>query len=163
MPALPGMYNAQWIDLQAQKADADRLVIHLHEWTMNGSTLGPDGKRHMDRLVEIIPQLDKPILIADCDDAELNESRRQTIVRELTQRGVTEADALLAIGVPPAEGMYGREAVRAGTQREFGGQFGNNQNNFGGGGFGGNGGLGGALSGAGDGGIGGAGVGGGVY
>lgn len=155
MPAPPGSFNNWWIDAQAHKADADRLVIHQYEWKMGGTTLGPDGERHMDRLVahlpEIIEECPVPILIADSDDEQLNQQRRETIVQELADRGVPDADALVTVGVPPAEGLYGQEAVQAGTFRQsglvnrFGGQAGGGMGTGGFGGMGGMGGFGGGF------------------
>ncbi len=166
IPAKTGTYTCQWQTAQIERAQAGKYVIQQSEWYMNGTTLGPDGRRHVDQIAKCVSQTPFPVVVAQSDDEELNEKRRQALVEKLATCGLADADQRVVIDRPEGEGLYGPEATRYGSLRMLGlsgGGFGGGGGGggFGGGGLGGGGGgggLGGGLGGGG-GGIGGGGMG----
>ncbi len=108
-------------------AAVEEFVIFQREWYQGGNQLGPEGRRHLNLMIEIIGAFANPIIIepqdviigADetIDDAmervrALNEFRRQYIIAELTNAGVPSAEKRVLIGRPRSEGLSGDEAVR---------------------------------------------------
>lgn len=154
MPAQAGTYNCRWQTAQMARADAGKFVIQRHEWYMGGTTLGPDGRRHMEKITTQLCDVPYPVVISRSDNDELNAERQKLVVEYLSANGVQNAADRVIIDTPEGEGLYGPEAARYGSQRMLG------ITGFGGGGFGG-GGFGGG--GAGGGGFGGGGFGGGGF
>lgn len=120
IPSPVGTYACQWQTAQIAKADLDKFVIHQNEWYMGGDTLGPDGKRHMTKIADRLPHVPCPVIIATSDNEELDNTRREFVVKKLADAGVDDAENRVVLAVPEAEGMYGQEAVRNGTIRQMG-------------------------------------------
>jgi hypothetical protein len=153
IPPPAGTYNCRWQTAQMARADAGKFVIHQNEWFMGGTTLGPDGRRHLEQIVARAADAPYPVVISRSDNDALNGERQNLIAAQLAAAGVPHAAERVVIDKPEGEGLYGPEASRYGSQRVLG------ITGFGGGGIGGGGGFGGG--GLGGGGFGGGGVGGG--
>lgn len=118
---------------QAARAELQKWYVQPHEWYLGGTTLGPAGRRHLDRLARCL--LDGPgvVYVEPADDDALNEPRRQAVAAGLRQYGLADADARVRLARSAGEGLYGEDAVRIAPQLFLnGGQLG--------GGFGGQGG-----------------------
>lgn len=141
-PAPPlGFYVSQWYDAQIAKAEFQKQFVQLHEWYLGGSTLGPAGRRHLDRLARgLLDGADK-VFVEPGDDDKLNETRRVALAEQLRKYGVRDADARVVLAYPLGEGLYGDDAVRI-YPRLFLGR-GGGSGGLGGSGFGISGGLGG--------------------
>lgn len=154
IPASSGSYGCRWQTAQMARADAGKFVIHQNEWYMGGTTLGPDGRRHIEQIAAQAGNVPYPVVISRAENDALNTERQRLIVEQLVAAGVPNAIERVVIDRPEGEGLYDPEASRYGSQRVLG------VNGFGGGGFGG-----GVLGGGGfgSGGMGGGGFGGGGF
>jgi len=149
-PPLGSCLNA-WASVQIARAELQELYITLNEWYLGGATLGPAGRRHIERLARSIIDSTSTIYVEPADDTKLNERRLLAIAQELKKFGVTNAEKRVSLATPLAEGLAGEEAVRIYPRLFFIRGFGGG----GGGGGGGLGGMGGGNSGGGGLGIGG--------
>ena len=148
-PPPHGFYVSQWTATQIAKGEQQQLYIAAFEWFSGGTTLGPAGRRHLDRLARGLLDGTGSIYLEPADDAKLNEVRRLSIIAHLKQYGVADPKRRVAMAYPSGEGLFGDEAVRIFPRLLFtrggaGGGMGG-----GGGGSGGGGGLGGGALGGG--------------
>jgi hypothetical protein len=145
---------------QQERAQAERLVVYKHEWYMDKTDPGPDGRRHLaaiSRMLDCVPP-NWPVVVEPVEPEEreivsreeaskLNEARRQRVVEFLLAQGHAEADQRVILGYPTAEGLYGDPTALIGgrylyTQGGFGAGMGGGGMGMGGmGGFGGVGGF----------------------
>lgn len=152
--APPGFYAREWQQAQVAKAELQYQFVQLHEWYMGGVTLGPAGRRHLERLARCLLDGAPAAFLEPADDPALDESRRGLLVAQLKLFGVADADRRVFVARPLGEGLTGDEAVRiyprmlsnrgAGGGGGFGG-VGGGFGGLGGGGFGGVSGVGGSL------------------
>lgn len=117
IPRPAGVYNCEWQTAEIARAAQDKFVIHRDEWYQGGSTLGPDGRRHITWLAGQLPQVSSPVIIATDEDESLNAPRRKAVIDALTLLGIPDAGTRVILGYSEAEGMYGPDAVRAGNAR----------------------------------------------
>ena len=127
------------MDAQAARAEADDFVIYHHEWYLGGIALGPYGQYHVQQIAQRLGSVPFNVTIQATPDQQLNEARRQAVIKALTAAGLTEVELRVAVGYPEAEGLYGEDAERAyqsmlqgGNQNYggFGGNFGRGFGNF---------------------------------
>ncbi|MCS6977851.1 MAG: hypothetical protein NZM31_12715 [Gemmatales bacterium] len=112
-PAPNGTYVQRFRDVQAAKAEADDFVIYKYEWSYGTAELGPFGQYHVNEMVKRLPFVPFPVLIqAHTTDGELNQRRREYVVRLLEMNGIADAEQRVVLGFPEAEGLYGEEAPR---------------------------------------------------
>jgi hypothetical protein len=123
IPPPAGNYNCQWQTEQKGRANRDKNVVFHYEWLAGGDHLGPDGRRHLERIAKLPETGLSPIIIESSDDPALDETRRKALVQVLAKLGAPDGDQRVIIGSPEAEGLYGPEAVRTGN-RFLGGQTG---------------------------------------
>lgn len=141
LPAPNGSYMSAWQLQHKIKADADDFVIYQNEWVDNTTVLGPFGQKHIEKIVQGLPQAKFPVVIEpNWEDPSVNPPRLNKIIQLLAMRGVPDAPQRVVMGWSQAEGLYGDEAERIyfNMHRNQIRQFG-----YGFGGFGGIGGLGG--------------------
>jgi hypothetical protein len=112
IPPPIGTHTNELLGRQVAKAEMDQFVLYLYEWSGDTANFGPFGSRHMERLATRLPSVTYPVIIEPDCDANLNESRRLTVIAFLEQRGITDAGARVRLGYPIAEGIYGEEAPR---------------------------------------------------
>jgi hypothetical protein len=135
IPQPIGTHTNEIFSRQVTKAEPDQFVIYLYEWRGDTAFLGPFGSGHIHRMAERLPKVPFPVVIEPDIDAALNEARRAAVVGYLEKNGITNAQRLVTIGIPQAEGIYGEEAERIyrgmiySRSNNYGG---GNQNNFGG-------------------------------
>jgi hypothetical protein len=132
IPRPAGVYNCQWETAQIARAAQDKFVIHLNEWYQGGTTLGPDGRRHLAWLATQLQQGASSVILATDEDEALNAPRRKAVIDGLTLLGIPDAGTRVALGYSEAEGLYGPDAVRAGNARLGVGNAGGQGNNAGG-------------------------------
>lgn len=150
IPQPLGTFACQWQHAQMDRAELTDFVLFEHEFQNGGAELGPDGRRHIERLVPRLESSAQPVVIARSGDDNLDEARRTHVAAVLAAYGLDEPELRVLSDDPRAEGLYGPEAARIGQQRL------NGTSTLGGGGGLGGGGFGGAtLGGAGLGGFGG--------
>jgi hypothetical protein len=131
-------------------------VIYQYEWIEQSHDLGPFGRRHVDQLIGRLEMQSFQVIIETSESAELDDSRRATIIGQLAERGLNDAASRVAIGYGVAEGLMGDEATRLGQGYLQSGSRGARGSTFGGaGGFGGTTGFGGSSGFGGSGGTGG--------
>lgn len=163
IPQPTGTYACQWQRAQIDRGRLDNFVVHENEWHRGGDKLGPAGAKHVEQLAgELVDPNARVIIESHYDtdenevDEELNEVRREAVVKALAAKGIANADSVVVVGYSNAEGLYGMESVLIGGRRLQGGRIGGGGGGgFGGGGFGGGGFGGGGLGGGGFGGGGG--------
>jgi len=146
-------------------------VVARHEWFSGQDQLGPEGREHVGALAEAVAYNDHPVVLesepvallgdetydeALARTAQLNESRRQSVVAALAASGVPDAPERVILTPVERVGVRGAEAPRIYNQmiNGFGGFGGGRGNQLGnrGGGFGGIGagtGIGGGIGGGG--------------
>lgn len=128
IPAPPGNYVCRWIGLQKERADEIDFVIHQHEWYQDGEELGPRGQQHINVLASRLPQCANLVVVEPYEvrirageklDAavqrgrDLDQIRKERIVRALLEAGVLDAEERVVIDYPRDEGLRGAEAPRA--------------------------------------------------
>jgi hypothetical protein len=159
MPSPNGTYACQWQTAHAGRAEADDFVIYQNEWAGDTNRLGPYGERHLEQLGSRLVESPMPLVIERSPNAELDESRRQSLVAVLAHWGMVDAEERVTVGRAEAEPLYGIDAPNI-SRGYVGGRGGRS----GGGGLGGGlGGGGGGFGGGGSGGFGGGFSGGGIY
>jgi hypothetical protein len=179
LPEPLGVFVRNFQHAQTTKAGGDTFVLYEKEWRTGAkdpdefsTILGPEGVRHLNRLVDALPTVSGPIIIEPTGNRKLNyeqrheldERRYQQVVTQLYLEGIEHPEARVVVAYPRAEGLFGDEAplhypqVLFPAQSLFGfgglGGFGGGLGGFGGGvgGFGGGlGGFGGGLGGFGGG------------
>ncbi|HWL08624.1 MAG TPA: hypothetical protein VNQ76_09475, partial [Planctomicrobium sp.] len=148
IPAPPGTYVRQWEQAHIAGGDQYDFLISRHEWYQGEELLGPEGTRHVRRLVPELQQTSgivviesEPIAIkydeslqdATTRTAQLDEIRRQHVVAMLEQAGVSDASSRVTVEPVARIGVHGAEAPRAYQQLFFGGGRGGGNGGFGGG------------------------------
>jgi hypothetical protein len=121
IPPPNGSYVREWEHRMVAGARADRYVIYLYEWYMGGPCLGPGGRDHLEGIARHLPIVHAPVLVQPCGDEAINQVHRQVVVQYLLDHGIADAEELVILGFPQAEGLYGFEAFR-GFQVLQGGQ-----------------------------------------
>jgi hypothetical protein len=96
---------------QADLAGADQFVFYELEWVKNSTSLGPAGRRHLERVARKLSMVGYPVLIEASSNLVVDQARRATLVTVLASAGIPNAEARVLIGQPVAEGLYGEEAV----------------------------------------------------
>jgi len=116
----PGTLLYQINGGQHELAQAERLYVYRHEWYLDKTDPGPDGRRHLaaiSRLLNCVPA-NWPVVVEPVVPEEekvvsfeatrkLNEERRQKVVEYLLAHGHPEANERVILGYPTAEGLYG--------------------------------------------------------
>ncbi len=142
-----------WRD-QEELGEASDFVIPVHEFQRQSNRLNTDGEDHIKRLAERILSSDLPMQVIVertmfgrqvgqfrypvQPDPELDDQRREIVVKALQRLGVVEADDIVVVAPHFAAGANGQDAeaayyqtlVNGGNGSGFGGGFGG----FGGGG-----------------------------
>jgi hypothetical protein len=113
MPAPWGTHANGWFDAQAVAAEADQFVIYRQEWLADGTTLGPYGSYHLQRIIQRLRGVPFPVVIeVDQRGDKINLARQAFIVNQLLAAGIPDAQARVVVGYPRAEGLFGDEAAR---------------------------------------------------
>ena len=116
----PGTLLYQINGGQHELAQAERLYVYKHEWYLDKTDPGPDGRRHLaaiSRLLNCVPA-NWPVVVEPVVPEEekvvsfeatrkLNDERRQKVVEYLLVHGHPEANERVILGYPTAEGLYG--------------------------------------------------------
>jgi hypothetical protein len=114
-PALPaeplGAASHRIFAAQVAAARQDHFVFYECEWKAGTARLGPAGLAHLEKVAQVISNTGYPVIIEGHPEAILNDQRRAVIVASLTAAGVTDAERRVVVGRPPAEGLYGEEAI----------------------------------------------------
>ena len=142
--------------VQADRAQADELVIYRYEWA-DGAVLGRPvlsgtGERHLQRMETALLHGTVPggaaVTIEPSADPALDAARQAAIANRLRQ-DTPGVSAAVVVALPRAHGIEGEEAANVDADTPRGGQT----NGSGSGGSSGSGGLGGGGGGLGGGGI----------
>ncbi len=118
LPPPNGAATLEILHGQAQKAEASDFVVTLDEWTMDGIELGPHGQRHLAAIARRLTTgpangagpVNYPVVLEPGFDANVNETRRQVLVRLLLANGVADANDRVIIAYPQAEYLFGDQA-----------------------------------------------------
>jgi hypothetical protein len=110
-PAPAGANVNSVVQSQIDGAMADRFTVYRHEWANDGDIPGDYGSRHLDEIARRIDETDHPVLIERDADNQLNELRRDYLVRYLAARNITQPDRRVIVGRPTAPGISGDEAI----------------------------------------------------
>ncbi len=152
---------------QEENAEPAKFIIYSHEFELNGTghdgrerglELNEFGEDHLRQIATSLKQgVEFPVVVERSQtssrvgskyqypvhfDQELDQRRRQVVVANLEQLGVSVADRLVVVAPSYAEGLSGAEAARA-YNRGFCSTGGGGGGGIGGGGGGGGGGFGG--------------------
>jgi hypothetical protein len=131
LPAPPGTYVNHFIQVQTNLAEADDFVLYRHMWYRGGTELGPLGRYQLDLITRRLAKVPFPIVIETSKNDNLDEARRDVIVKLMTTRGLKDPTRII-VAYPIAEGLYADEAPRIYNGIIGLGNYGNN-------GYGGNG------------------------
>ena len=180
LPEPLGVFVRNFQHAQTTKARGDLFVLYEKEWR-NGAKdpdefstiLGPEGVRHLKRMIDALPTASGPVIIEPTGNRKLNyeqrheldERRYQQVVTQLYLEGIEHPETRVVVAYARAEGLFGDEAPRHYLQVIYPSFAGYGYGGFGGGGFGGGGFGGGGFGGGGfgGGGFGGGGFGGGGF
>lgn len=123
--------------------EAADFVIHYNEFVDNSSELTPYGRDHIAEIAARMSSSPFPVLVqrsVNNADPELDQIRRDLVVRVLTDLGNPDADQRTVVSQPYGNGINSMEGeMDNGRFRQIRGVNGNNN----GIGFGGGGGIGG--------------------
>lgn len=113
IPPLPpnGESVRSYSDLQAYKGSLDRFFIYPNEWYLGGKTLGPFGRRHVQKLANELSNAPGFAFMVPIDEPKLDAARRSDLVAALRAAGLDDAEARVKVADSKAEGLYGAEAV----------------------------------------------------
>ena len=167
VPVPAGAYVQQWRENMVQEAQQRHWLITRNEWFDGGSQLGPEGRRHVNRIAEAMKLQPNWVVLetepvalqmgASYEDAlqdheALQAERFDAIVTALTEAGNVDAASWVVFEDDRSVGVRGIEAPiifnrqfmnggggnRGGIGRGMGGQMGGGLGGgLGGGGFGG--------------------------
>jgi hypothetical protein len=140
---LGAITRAHW-HMQETNGEAADFIIHRNEFVDNSSELSPYGRDHIAEIAARMPSAPFPVLVQrslNNSDPELDQIRRDLVVRVLTDMGNVDAAQRVVVSQPYGDGInsmegefdYGR--FRGTRNLNGGGGFGGG--GFGGGGFGG--------------------------
>jgi len=110
IPQPLGTHACQWQQGQIAKAQLDKLTIYDREWSKGGTDLSLNGRRHLEELADVLPQLPNPVVVEETREPEKDAVRRSVVVDFLARRGVADAEHRVVTGRPEAEGLFGQEA-----------------------------------------------------
>jgi len=111
-----------WAAKQAERAAADEYVIYKCEWHLGGTLLTQSGFAHLERVARHIQGTRFCVVIQPELNIQLNELRRQQVIKFLTDYGVDNAGHRVFLAHPEAEGLNGSEAERLFLQHPQGGR-----------------------------------------
>lgn len=112
--APPAGYSLrQWNSAQVARGEMQKLFILPHEWYLGGTSLGPAGRRHLDRLVRVLLDGSGSIYLEPSGDVKLDQARFHAIVGDLKRYGISDPARRVALAYPLGEGIYGEDAVIA--------------------------------------------------
>jgi hypothetical protein len=138
---LGSISRAHWHMMETNGEAAD-FVIHYNEFTDNSSELTPYGRDHIAEIAARMSSSPFPVIVQrtlNNADPELDQVRRDLVVRVLTDLGNPDADQRTVVSQPYGNGINSMEGeMDNGQFRRIRGF--NNGGNFGGGGIGGGGG-----------------------
>lgn len=129
---LGAVNRAHWHMMETNGEAAD-FVIYRNEFVDNSSELTPYGRDHIAEIAARMPSTPFPVLVQrslNNADPELDNLRRDIVVRVLTDLGNQDAAQRTVISQPYSNGINSMEG-----EQDYG-RFRNirGQNNFGGGG-----------------------------
>ncbi|MEZ6031720.1 MAG: hypothetical protein R3C17_01330 [Planctomycetaceae bacterium] len=138
---LGSVSRAHWHAMQTNGEAAD-FVMYRNEFVDNSSELSPYGRDHIAEIAARMPSTPFPIIVQrswNNADPELDQVRRDIVVRVLTDLGNQDANQRVVVSQPYSNGINSMEAEQDyGRFRRIRG-FGNNGNNGNSGGGGGGG------------------------
>lgn len=136
---------AHWHTMQTNGEAAD-FVMYRNEFVDNSSELSPYGRDHIAEIAARMPSTPFPVIVQrswNNADPELDQVRRDIVVRVLTDLGNQDANQRVVVSQPYSNGINSMEA-----EQDYG-QFrrirGNGNSGFSGGGGGGGSGGGGGF------------------
>jgi hypothetical protein len=113
--------DSHWETMQTNAEAAD-FIFYDHEFRYDTRThldtadLAPGAKKKLMQVALRLEHVPFPIVIEESQHSarpELDEARRQTVIRELNRLGVTNADGRVVVASAFAEGFTGVEAESA--------------------------------------------------
>src|SRR5688500_10108618 len=113
--------DSHWETMQTNAEAAD-FIFYDHEFRYDTRThvdtaeLAPGGKKKLMQVALRLEHVPFPVVIEESQHSnrpDLDEARRQTVIRELNRLGVTGADGRVVLASAFAEGITGVEAETA--------------------------------------------------
>ncbi len=162
VPSPAGTYVDQWRGAMSAAAQQQHWVVTRNQWFDGGSELGPNGKKHVERIAECMFTQPNYVVVETepvhlelgetYEDAlkrneELQVGRREEVVSSLASAGVENADQWVVFAEDRTVGVRGIEAPLIYNRQFMGGMMGGNRGGIGRGMGGGMGGLGGGMGG----------------
>ena len=141
---LGSVTRAHW-DVMQTNGEAGDFVMYRNEFVDNSSELSPYGRDHIQEIAARMPSTPFPILVQrswNNADPELDQVRRDIVVRVLTALGNQDANQRVVVSQPYSNGLNSRESeldFARFRSRGFGNGGGGGGNGGGGGGNGGGG------------------------
>jgi hypothetical protein len=123
---LGAVSRAHW-HMQETNGEAADFVIHRNEFVDNSSELTPYGRDHIAEIAARMPSAPFPVLVQrslNNADPELDNIRRDIVVRVLTDLGNPDADQRTVVSQPYSNGINSMEG-----EQDYG-RFRNIRGNF---------------------------------
>ena len=145
IPEPPGTKLCNWQTMQVSAAAADQFVLYRCDFVGDSTSLSPAALDRVGRLVQAGAAGNLPWIVEPSDDAAIDLARVDSVISELSGRGVSPVD--VSIATPAALGLTGTLAegilgTQVGNGRGSFNSLGRGRSGFGGfGRFGGFGGL----------------------
>jgi len=117
-----GQVTDSFWETQQTNAEAADFIFYDHEFRYDTRThvdtaeLAPGGKKKLMQVALRLEHVPFPVVIEESQHGrrpELDEARRQTVIRELNRLGVTGADGRVVVASAFAEGFTGVEGENA--------------------------------------------------
>lgn len=136
-----GSINRAHYHTMETNAEATDFILHRYDFIGSTAELTPSGKDHVLEVAARMRQAPFPVLIErslNNADPELDEARREIIVRILNDLGNPDANQRTIISQPYTKGLNSNEGVQSylqfqsvGGNNQFGGSGGGGQGGFG--------------------------------
>ncbi len=108
---LGSITRAHW-HMQETNGEAADFVIHRNEFVDNSSQLSPYGRDHILEIAARMPSAPFPVIVQRSPnnaDPELDQIRRDIVVRVLTDLGNVDADQRVVVSQPYSDGINSME------------------------------------------------------
>jgi len=115
-PLPVGSFVNRCYEIEAANARLDRLVIYPNEWICQVPELKPAGKHHLDWICATLAHFPGKVRIVPSGHIEIDLAHVALVAAVMRNYGIAQAEALIELAPPIAEGLRYDEIERVGTR-----------------------------------------------
>ena len=110
IPAEVGSFSCAWQSAHVQAAEKKQLTVYQSDWVGDTAQLSELGSRQVRRMSQLLMTHPHEILVEPNGRADIDQKRRETLVKEFTQLGVELPDESIVFAAPNYRGLHGVES-----------------------------------------------------